>query len=130
MTIDRDELRRLISLHLTDDAPTGNAWDRTMRVLKLSGSVPELLDELDATDQRITELESRLAASRDMIRCLEQEREAWPAAYRQRAAKTDARIKELEAALALALDLVKDEPTWLTEDEAASYEQIRAVLTP
>lgn len=56
--------------------------------------------ESNVNDRKlIASLESQLAASRDIIRHFEQERDSWPAAYRERAKRTDARIEELEGAL-------------------------------
>jgi len=54
---------------------------------------------IEQQDRDLARLHADLAASRDMVRHYEQERDSWPLAYRQRAAQTDKRIAELEVAL-------------------------------
>lgn len=72
--------------------------DRDMEQLKkFEAAVAQGFLDLGAANQQINRLTCELTAARDMNRHYEQERDAWPAAYKQRAVQTDARIAELEA---------------------------------
>lgn len=71
--------------------------DRDMEQLKkFEAAVAQGFLDLGAANQQINRLTCDLAAARDMNRHYEQERDAWPLAYKQRAAQTDTRIGELE----------------------------------
>lgn len=60
-------------------------------------SIGEQALVIEQQDRDMDRVRADLAAARDMNRHYEQERDAWPAAYKQRTAQTDARIAELEA---------------------------------
>lgn len=101
-------------------------WERGYEALR--EELGSANDAVLTAGSRITELESRLATAHDMIRHLEQERDAWPAAYRQRAAKTDARIKELEAGLTDLYKITKLDIGPLSPASVEDIERARRLL--
>lgn len=77
-------------------------WEREYE--KIREELGSANDAVLAAGKVATELESRLATAHDMLRHFEQERDAWPAAYRQRAARTDERIADLTLRLSIATE--------------------------
>lgn len=100
-----DEVERLRA----DHTETTNTYEERILELEtasvtLRTSIGEQSLVIEQQDLDLKRLTDNLAAAHDMNRHYEQERDSWPLAYRQRAAKTDARIKELEDALTWACD--------------------------
>lgn len=103
MTIDRGELRKHHALTLSDSASGDSYWNA---LFKCARAVPALLDELDAKDRRIAELEAERDESDDA--CAQRGEEADKAdkanAEAERAAGRYARA-ELQLSIATELNV-------------------------
>jgi hypothetical protein len=112
-----DEVERLRRVMVDETA--GSRQDEARRwldeLVTLRTSIGELKLVLEQQDRDLT-------AARDMNRHYEQERDAWPLAYRQRAQKTDKLIAVLEA----ALRKIHDDAAYDNNDER--YLEIAGIL--